>query len=101
MSDFDNFGDAFFDVSVINICADSYVTRAAKGILEGSSIRYDAKMKKYPKLIIFTLSIVGKNEDLIEVMNLISTFGSELGLILNFNHGRVVAHRELFQLFRM
>ena len=30
-------------------------------------------------------SIVGKNEDLIEVMNLISTFGSELGLILNLN----------------
>jgi hypothetical protein len=28
---------------------------------------------------------VGKNEDLIEVMNLISTFGSELGLILNLN----------------
>jgi hypothetical protein len=50
MSDFDNFGDAFFDVSVINICADSYVTRAAKGVLEGSSIRYDAKMKKYPDL---------------------------------------------------
>jgi hypothetical protein len=44
------FGDAFFDVSVINICADSYVTRAAKGVLEGSSIRYVAKMKKYPDL---------------------------------------------------
>ena len=50
MADFDSFGDAFIDISVINMCADSYASRASKGILEGSSIRYDAKMKKYPDL---------------------------------------------------
>ena len=50
MADFDNYGDAFFDISVINICADSYASRASKGVLEGSSIRYVAKMKKYPDL---------------------------------------------------
>lgn len=50
MPAFDVYGDAFFDVSVISICAESYFTRAAKGQLEGSKIRYDAKMKKYPDL---------------------------------------------------
>ena len=35
---------------MINICADSYASRASKGVLEGSSIRYVAKMKKYPDL---------------------------------------------------
>jgi Reverse transcriptase (RNA-dependent DNA polymerase) len=50
MPDFDTYGDAFFDVSVISICADSYWKRAAKGQLEGSKIRYKAKMKKYPDL---------------------------------------------------
>jgi hypothetical protein len=50
MPAFDVYGDAFFDVSVISICADSYFSRAAKGQLEGSKIRYDLKMKKYPDL---------------------------------------------------
>jgi hypothetical protein len=35
-----DFNDNFF-------CAQSYVSRAAKGQLEGSRIRYDQKMKKY------------------------------------------------------
>jgi Reverse transcriptase (RNA-dependent DNA polymerase) len=50
MPEFDVYGDAFFDLSVISICADSYFARAAKGQLEGSKIRYDLKMKKYPDL---------------------------------------------------
>ena len=50
MPEFDVYGDAFFDVSVISICADSYFSRAAKGQLEGSKIRYDTKMAKYPDL---------------------------------------------------
>jgi hypothetical protein len=44
------FRDAFFDVSVINSCTDSYVRRASKGQLEGIEIRYEAKMGKYPEL---------------------------------------------------
>ena len=50
MPEFDVYGDAFFDVSVISICANSYVSRAAKGQLEGSKIRYVQKMAKYPDL---------------------------------------------------
>ncbi len=50
MHGFDNYGDAYFDVSVINICADAYWKRAAKGQLEGANIRYEHKMKKYPDL---------------------------------------------------
>jgi hypothetical protein len=50
MPEFDGFGAAFFDVSVISSCADSYVRRASKGQLEGSEIRYEAKMGKYPDL---------------------------------------------------
>jgi hypothetical protein len=50
MPEFDIYGDAFLDVSVINICADIYVSRATKGQLEGSRIRFEEKMKKYPEL---------------------------------------------------
>jgi hypothetical protein len=34
----------------INICAESYASRAVKGPLEGSKIRYVEKMRKYPEL---------------------------------------------------
>jgi hypothetical protein len=50
MPDFDILGDAYFDVSVINIGSDAYYKKAAKGQLEGSNIRYQSKMKKYPEL---------------------------------------------------
>lgn len=50
MPEFDVYGDAYFDVSVISICANAYWKRAAKGQLEGSKIRYVEKMKKYPEL---------------------------------------------------
>ena len=43
-------GNAFFDVSVINILAPSYIQRASRGQLESSKIRYDFKMTKYPDL---------------------------------------------------
>ena len=43
-------GDAFFDISVIHICAESYIRRASVGQLEGSNIRYNEKMLKYPDL---------------------------------------------------
>jgi hypothetical protein len=51
MPDFDVYGDGFFDVSVINICANSYVERSASGTLEGTNIRYQSKMKKYAELV--------------------------------------------------
>ena len=44
MPEFDIYGEAYFDVSVISICAPSYAYRASKGVLEGSKIRYDQKM---------------------------------------------------------
>jgi hypothetical protein len=50
LPEFDGFGDAFFDVSVINSGADSYVRRASKGQSEGSEIIYEAKISKYPEL---------------------------------------------------
>jgi hypothetical protein len=50
MHEFDIYGEAFFDVSVINICADSYISRASKGQLEGSKIRFEEKQKKYREL---------------------------------------------------
>ena len=50
MPEFDVYGDAYFDVSAISICAESYVSRAAKGQLEGGKIRYKHKMDKYPEL---------------------------------------------------
>jgi hypothetical protein len=50
MPEFDIYGEAYFDLSVINICADAYWKRASKGQLEGSKIRYNEKMKKYADL---------------------------------------------------
>ena len=50
MSEFDIYGEAFFDISVISICAPSHAIRASKGQLEGSKIRYEQKMAKYPEL---------------------------------------------------
>ena len=50
MPEFDTYGEAYFDVSVISICADAYYNRADLGQLKGSDIRYKAKMKKYPDL---------------------------------------------------
>jgi Reverse transcriptase (RNA-dependent DNA polymerase) len=50
MNGFDNYGCAYFDVSVINNCAESHWKRSVKGQLEGAKIRYDEKMKKYPDL---------------------------------------------------
>ncbi len=47
MPDFDIYGEAYFDVSVINPCATSYINRASQGILEASKIRYDQKTAKY------------------------------------------------------
>ena len=50
MPEFDSLGDAFFDISVISIGADSYYKRAAKNQLAGSDIRYQQKISKYPEL---------------------------------------------------
>jgi hypothetical protein len=50
MADFDYFGDAYFDVSVINITSHAYLPRSSKGQLEGSKIRFDEKLRKYPDL---------------------------------------------------
>ena len=47
MPEFDSLGDAFFDISVISIGADSYYKRAAKNQLAGSDIRYQQKISKY------------------------------------------------------
>ena len=48
--DFDVYGDAYFDVSVINILCPSYIDKSVKGPLCGAEIRYVNKMKKYEKL---------------------------------------------------
>jgi hypothetical protein len=48
--EFDVYGDAYLDVSVINITAKSYLSKSAKGQLCGADIRYLDKMKKYPDL---------------------------------------------------
>jgi hypothetical protein len=50
MADFDYFGDAYFDVSVINITSHAYLPRSSKGQLEGSKIRFEEKLRKYPDL---------------------------------------------------
>ncbi len=53
INDFDNFGDAYLDLSdlsVINVFADAYFKRASKGVLEGSKIRYTQKKRKYEDL---------------------------------------------------
>jgi hypothetical protein len=43
MSDFDYFGDAYFDVSVINITSHAYLPRSSKGQLKGSKILFEEK----------------------------------------------------------
>ena len=48
--DFDVYGEAYLDVSVINILAPSHIERANVGPLAGSKIRFDAKKQKYPDL---------------------------------------------------
>jgi hypothetical protein len=48
--DFDGNGDAYFDVSVINTCCSSHISRSSKGPLCGAQIRYDQKVAKYPDL---------------------------------------------------
>jgi hypothetical protein len=48
--EFDNYGDAYFDISVINITCKSHLAKASQGPLMGADIRYVEKMKKYPDL---------------------------------------------------
>lgn len=48
--EFDVYGDDFLDVSVINILAPTHITRAPKGPLEGSKIRFVEKKTKYADL---------------------------------------------------
>jgi hypothetical protein len=38
--EFDNYGDAYLDVSVINITRKSHLAKASKGLLMGADIRY-------------------------------------------------------------
>jgi len=47
---YNTFGDAYLDVSVIHILAVSHIKKAATAPLQGSNIRYDKKIKKYPQL---------------------------------------------------
>ena len=48
--DFDVYGEAYLDVSIINILAPSHLSRAASAPLAGSQIRFDEKMRKYQAL---------------------------------------------------
>jgi hypothetical protein len=48
--EFDDYGHAYFDVSVINILCDSYIDKSIKGPLCGADIRYVEKKKKYANL---------------------------------------------------
>ena len=50
MPEFDVYGDAFFDISVISICADSHYKRASKGPFKGAEIRFHSKKMKYKDL---------------------------------------------------
>ncbi len=50
INDFDRFGDAYFDLSVVNIFAKAYFQRASKGVLQGSRIRFNQKKAKYADL---------------------------------------------------
>ena len=50
IANYDTRGPAYLDVSVIHILARSFLRRASIGQLEGSKIRYDYKMSKYPDL---------------------------------------------------
>jgi hypothetical protein len=44
------YGDAFLDVSVINITVKRHIHKSSKGHLCGANIRYLENMKKYPDL---------------------------------------------------
>jgi hypothetical protein len=46
----DTYGDAYLDVSVINISVKSYFLKSSKGLLCGANVLYLEKMKKYPDL---------------------------------------------------
>jgi hypothetical protein len=48
--EFDNYGDDYLDVSVINITVKSHLGKSSKGLLMGADIRCVEKMKKYPDL---------------------------------------------------
>ena len=48
--DFDVYGEAYLDVSIINILAPSHLSRAASAPLAGSQIRFDEKIRKYQAL---------------------------------------------------
>jgi hypothetical protein len=48
--EFDNYGDAYLDVSVINITCKSHLAKASKSLLMGADIRYVEKIKRYPDL---------------------------------------------------
>ncbi len=48
--DFDVYGEAYLDVSVITNVAESNTARAMRGRLECSRYRFDSKKRKYPDL---------------------------------------------------
>jgi hypothetical protein len=50
LSKFDNLGESYFDISIINILCPSHLNRASKGQLQGSDIRFKEKLKKYANL---------------------------------------------------
>ena len=50
IANYDTREPAYLDVSVIHILARSYLRRASIGQLEGSKIRYEYKLSKYPDL---------------------------------------------------
>ena len=50
LSKFDNLGESYFDISIINILCPSHLNRASKGQLQGSDIRFKEKLKKYADL---------------------------------------------------
>ena len=50
VAQFDSFGEAFFDFSVINILCPGNLSSAAKGQLLGSELRFKHKHKRYPLL---------------------------------------------------
>jgi hypothetical protein len=56
ITEFDIYGDAFLDVSVINITSKSHLQKSSKGKLCGSNIRFVEKMKKYPDLVTLPLN---------------------------------------------
>jgi hypothetical protein len=44
--EFDNYGDAYLDVSVINITYKSHLAKVSKGLLMGADIRYVEKISR-------------------------------------------------------